>query len=179
MAYDLVSHQSKMLLKAARIGDLAYNPADRSLWGLRTNNGFDILVRIPYPYTQWQNVHVFPYAEVPFDVDISPDGTLLSMSIAGPDEHDPRMQVMQVRVTRTDALLAGNAAPERRFVFGSAVPEGFVFSRDGRYLYGSSFYTGVSNIYRYELATGKLEALSNAETASSGRWSSTTRSSSS
>ncbi len=37
-----------------------------------------------------------------------------------------------------------------------------MFSRDGRYLYGSSFYTGVSNIYRYELATEKLTALSNA-----------------
>ena len=43
------------------------------------------------------------------------------------------------------------------------MPEGFVFSPDGRYLYGSSYYTGVSNIYRYEIATGKLEALSNAE----------------
>jgi len=163
MALDLRTRESRMLLKASRIGDLAYNPADRSLWGLRTNNGFDILVRIPYPYTEWQPVHVFPYAEVPFDLDVSPDGTMVSMSVAGPDEQNPGVQVMQVRVTRTDALLAGNATPERRFVFGTAVPEGFVFSRDGRYLYGSSFYTGVSNIYRYELATGKLEALTNAE----------------
>ena len=30
-----------------------------------------------------------------------------------------------------------------------------MFSRDGRYLYGSSYYTGVSNIYRYEIATGE------------------------
>ena len=28
---------------------------------------------------------------------------------------------------------------------------GFVFSADGRYLYGSSYYTGVSNIFRYDL----------------------------
>ena len=46
---------------------------------------------------------------------------------------------------------------------GTAVPEGFVFSKDGRYLYGSSYFTGVSNIYRYELATEKLEAVSNAD----------------
>jgi Tol biopolymer transport system component len=38
-----------------------------------------------------------------------------------------------------------------------------VFSRDGRYLYGSSYYTGVSNIFRYELATEDLSAVSNAE----------------
>ncbi|MEP7056864.1 MAG: hypothetical protein ABI809_03715, partial [Caldimonas sp.] len=43
-------------------------------------------------------------------------------------------------------------------------PESFVFSRDGRYLYGSSYFTGVSNIFRYEVATGTVEAVSNAET---------------
>ena len=39
-----------------------------------------------------------------------------------------------------------------------------MFSPDGRYLFGSSYYTGVSNIFRYELATGELEAMTNAET---------------
>ena len=39
-----------------------------------------------------------------------------------------------------------------------------MFSPDGRYLFGSSYYTGVSNIFRYEVATGELEALTNAET---------------
>ncbi|TMH12572.1 MAG: hypothetical protein E6H68_13855, partial [Betaproteobacteria bacterium] len=38
-----------------------------------------------------------------------------------------------------------------------------MFSRDGRYLYGSSYYTGVSNIFRYEVATGDVVAVSNAE----------------
>ena len=37
-------------------------------------------------------------------------------------------------------------------------------SPDGRYLFGSSYYTGISNIFRYEIATGDIEAVSNAET---------------
>ena len=44
------------------------------------------------------------------------------------------------------------------------MPTGFVFSPDGRYLYGSSYFTGVSNIFRYDLATKKLDAVTNAET---------------
>ncbi len=44
------------------------------------------------------------------------------------------------------------------------MPNNFVFSPDGRFLYGSSYYTGVSNIFRYELATKKVEAVTNAET---------------
>jgi hypothetical protein len=71
--------------------------------------------------------------------------------------------VTQVRVLRADALAKGDATPLHTFEMGAAVPEGFVFSRDGRYLYGSSYYTGVSNIYRYELASEKLAAVSNAD----------------
>ena len=164
LSYDLRTGKSKTLLKGERIGDLAFNRADRSLWGLRTNNGFVILVRIPFPYTEWQTVHVFPYGEVAFDLDVSPDGSLVSTSMAGLDSSRAGSQVMQVRVMRTEALLAGDATPMRTLAFGSSVPEGFVFSRDGRYLYGSSYYTGVSNIYRYEIETDKTEAVSNAET---------------
>ena len=52
----------------------------------------------------------------------------------------------------------------KQFDFGTAIPSNFVFSPDSRFLIGSSYYTGVSNIFRYEIATGQLEALTNAET---------------
>ncbi|HUG54047.1 MAG TPA: hypothetical protein VMR21_10610, partial [Vicinamibacteria bacterium] len=48
--------------------------------------------------------------------------------------------------------------------FGTSIPSNFVFSPDGRYLYGSSYYTGVSNIFRYEIAKKDLQAVSNGET---------------
>src|SRR6202007_545024 len=51
-----------------------------------------------------------------------------------------------------------------RFDFGTAVPNGFVFSPEGRYVYGSSYYTGASNIFRYDLEEKKLDAVTNAET---------------
>lgn len=48
-------------------------------------------------------------------------------------------------------------------MFGDTIPESFVFSPDGKYLFGSSYYTGVSNIFRFEYETGDLEAVSNTE----------------
>ena len=39
-----------------------------------------------------------------------------------------------------------------------------MFSADGRYLYGTSYYTGVSNVFRYDFQTKKMEAVSNVET---------------
>ena len=161
-ALDLRSGKARMLLHAARIGDVVYNPSDRSLWGLRFVNGLDVLVRIPYPYNKWYRLYVFRDDEQAFDLDLSPDGSLASVSVSGPGPHVGSPRMTQVRVIRTDALARGDATPLHTLTMGGSVPEGFVFSRDGRYLYGSSFYTGVSNIYRYELATEKLTALSNA-----------------
>lgn len=163
-ALDLRSGKSRVLLKAARIGDLVYNPNDRSLWGIRLNNGFGMLVRVPYPYKDWQTLHVFEAGETVFDLDLSPDGTLAAVSVSGPGARPTAPWATQVRVLSTAALARDDATPVHSFQMGAAVPEGFVFSKDGRYLYGSSYYTGVSNIYRYELATGKLDAVSNAAT---------------
>ena len=58
-----------------------------------------------------------------------------------------------VRVLRVEALRPGRRDAGRAVRLRHAVPNSFVFSPDGRYLYGSSYYTGVSNIFRYEIAT--------------------------
>jgi hypothetical protein len=157
MAVDVKTGESKTLFPEARIGEIVFNPADRSLIGVRHSNGIAMLVRLPYPYTQWFEIHTFPYEYVPYDLDISADGRLLSasMSEVNGDQF--------LRVWELDKLMAGNLKPLSEFRFGQSVPESFVFSKDARYLYGSSYYTGVSNIFRYEVATGAVEAVSNAE----------------
>jgi len=158
VALDINTGKSKILLKDARIGNLAFNSVDKSIWGVRHLNGIATLVRIPHPYNEWNQIHSLPYGESYYDLDISPDGGFLSTS-AGQINGDQSLLVLPI-----ESLLAGEVTPAMSFDFGLAVPEGFVFSPDGQYLYGSSYYTGVSNIFRYELATGDLEAVSNAET---------------
>jgi hypothetical protein len=158
MEVDVATGQSRMLLKDARIGDLAFNPKDRTLWGLRHLNGLVTLVKLAPPYSGWTQVHTFAYGEIPFDLDISPDGTLLSASVGEIDAEQ------FVRVFRLNELGQGALHPVAEFQMKGSTPEGFVFSPDGRYLFGSSYYTGVSNIWRYELATKTLEAVSNAST---------------
>ena len=158
MAVDVKSGETRMLLRDARVGELAFNPVDRTLWGIEHRDGIAHVVRIPPPYNDWYRVATLPYEYVPYDLDVSPDGKLLSasMSDANADQF--------LRVWPIDRLMAGDTTPISEFKFGQSVPESFVFSKDGRYLYGSSYYTGVSNIFRYEVATGKVDAVSNAET---------------
>ena len=157
MALDARTGEERMLLEDARIGEIVFNRADRSLFGVRHSNGLATLVRIPYPYQEWNQIHTFPYGVVPYDLDVSTDGLLLSASSSevNGDQY--------LRVWEIGKLRKGDANPLSEFRFGQSVPESFVFSRDGHSLYGSSYYTGVSNIFRFEVATGKIEAVSNAE----------------
>ena len=158
MSLDTRTRATHMLFKDARIGDLVFDRADRSLWGIRHLNGIVTMVRMPYPYSEYRQVYSWPYGEIVYDLDLSPDGKLLSAS------HTAINGDQALHVMRVESLLAGDPAPVASFEFGTAVPEGFVFAPDGGSLYGSSYYTGVSNIYRYDLATKKVEALSNAQT---------------
>jgi hypothetical protein len=158
VSLDPATRKTRRLLKDARIGDLAFNQADRSLWGIRHFNGICTLVRIPLPYTEWNQVFSWPFGQVAYDLDVSPDGSRISVSLGQVTGRQ------SLRVFPAAGLLAGDAAPAAEFDFGSAIPSNFVFSPDGRYLYGSSYYTGASNVFRYEIETGKLDAVSNAET---------------
>ena len=157
-ALDLATGRSRVLLRKARIGDLAFDPADRSLWGVRHDNGFSTLVRIPPPYHDWNQIQTLPYGRDLFDLDISRDGSALigSMSEISGSQKLVRMDIA--------ALRAKAATPEVLSDFGDWPPSNFVFSPDGRYLFGSSYYSGVSNIYRYDLTRQVMEPLSNTET---------------
>ncbi len=86
MAVDVKTGEERMLLEDARIGEIAFNPVDRSLIGVRHAFGVAVLVRVPYPYTEWHAVHAFPYESVPNDLDISPDGK----AAVGVDERGQR-----------------------------------------------------------------------------------------
>ncbi len=147
MAIDIETGETTMLQKDIRVGELVFNKSDRALWGVRHANGIATLVRIPHPYREWNQVHSFPYGQVLYDLDISADGKLLSTSFGEADG------AQSLRVFEIDKLMSDDVTPFRKFDFGQALPEGFVFSANGQYLYGSSYFTGISNIFRYELAT--------------------------
>ncbi len=148
MAVDVRTGEERMLIENARIGEIVVNPVDHSLMGVRHANGLATLVRIPSPYDDWYEVHTFPYEDVPSDLDISPDGRLLSGSV-GEVNGDQFLRVWEL-----DKILNRRRETALRVPVRAIRPGELRISRDGRYLYGSSYYTGVSNIFRYEVATG-------------------------
>lgn len=157
-AINLVSGESRTLMKDARVGDLAFNREDSSLWGVRHYNAISTIVRVAYPYDEWDQVYSWPYGKDIYDIDISPDGRRLTASLA---EISGRQTLIMMNV---DSLMAGDTSYVELHDFGNSVPANFVHSPDGRYLYGSSYYTGVSNIFRYDFAADSMDIVTNCET---------------
>jgi hypothetical protein len=156
--YDVETHHAERLIKDNRTGDLAFDAADNSIWGVRHDNGRSFLVEIPEPYKTTQTRREFDYGDDIFDIDISPDGRYLTGAIS---DVSGRQKLVRFRI---EQLRRGEAVFEVLHDFEYNSPGNVVHSPDGRYLYGSSYYTGASNLFRYEIETKKMDVISNAET---------------
>ena len=144
----------------ARTGDLAFNRADRSLWGIMHHNG--LVAHRADPAALRRGVcRVMPlsYRQDFYDIDVSPDGQFLTGTLVDVGGRS------QARSGRTSTVCSW-ARPSSRNCANSrrTSPLNFVYSPDGRHLYGTSYLTGTSNIFRYDFETEDMDAVSNAET---------------
>ncbi|MCK4235573.1 MAG: hypothetical protein KAX38_00545, partial [Candidatus Krumholzibacteria bacterium] len=156
-AADLFTGEKRTLLKNCRTGDIVFNKKDRTIWGVQHHNGKSRLVRFPPPYDDWQEILVLKYGMDIFDIDISADGRFLSASLV---EVSGRQWLILMEIEK---LLSYDSSYENLWEFENNAPANFVFSRDGRYIFGTSYYTGTSNVFRYDLQERKMETISNCE----------------
>ncbi len=157
-AVDIRTGNTQVLLKNIRTGNLAFNRADKSLWGIQHDNGQSSIVRFPYPYVDGERLMTLKYGKDMYDIDVSPDGKYLTGALS---EISGRVQLVRVE---TEGLVSGDVAYEVLWEFASNSPADFVFSDDGRFLFGTSYYTGVSNVWRYDFEAQQMDIISNCET---------------
>ena len=158
---DVETGKITELIENFRTGDLCFNQADKSIWGVQHHNGISRLVRIEPPYNDWKNIRdvmIMPYGQDIFDLDVSPDGKRLTCSRI---EITGRAQLIELSVPN---LMEGDVSYKVLYEFAKTAPANFVFSRDGRYLYGTSYQTGVSNVFRWNFDREEMEAVSNCDT---------------
>jgi hypothetical protein len=155
---DLATGKRRRVLAYGRIGDLVVNPADHSLWGIRHHAGIATLVRVDPREGTWDPVKAFEYGRELVDLDISPDGRTLSGALL---EVNGAQKLVAFDLP---TLQSGQGTFEVLHEFENNSASNFTFSRDGRYLVGTSYYSGVSNVFRYDRQAKKVEALTNAET---------------
>ena len=157
-ALNISTGKTRELLKDFRTGDLTFNRSDKSLWGVQHHNGYSRIVRVPPPYNEGYIVLSLDYGTDLVDIEISPDGEFVIGALL---EISGNQNLVKIEM---EDLLNGYMVPEILFDFDNSSPASFTFSNDGQYIYGSSYYTGVSNIVRYDFINEEMEWITNAET---------------
>ena len=155
---NVITGRTHDLIKYDRTGNLVFNRKDRCLYGVQTMSGRSILVRFMPPYKKWEDLYTLPFGKDLSDLDVSPDGQFISATLS---DVRGRQKLVLFRIAD---LMAGNTEFKEIYEFEDNPSANFVFSPDGKYLYGTSYYTGASNIFRVSLETLKPEIMTNAET---------------
>lgn len=166
MKYDLATGKTEMMQSNTRTGDLAMNKTDQSIWGIKHLNGYSTIVRIPKTadksglkeYSTWEQIYTLPYGQDIFDLDISPDGNYLSAAVSDLKGNQSLL------LYDLPKLIDSEIAIDTVFNFEVASPQSFRFTNDGQELIGSSYYSGVSNIFKVDMNTMNIKAMSNART---------------
>ncbi|MBO4891523.1 MAG: hypothetical protein J5502_02855 [Prevotella sp.] len=155
--YDLQKKRVVKKLKFQRVNNIVYDNATDCLYGLFSNGGTQSLIRYDKNLEKPEVIYAFPFGVSVFDIDVSHDGKLLSVTTQGNNgEHT-------LQLFRTEDLANALFKPEKLVTWDDCNLGQFRFSLDDRYLIGSSYYTGVSNLWQVDIETHETQMLSNTD----------------
>ena len=143
--------------KYQRIGSIVYDNTHDCLYGLFSNGGTQSIVRLDRDLEHPEVIYAFPFGVSVFDSDISHDGKWLSFTSQGSNgEHT-------LLLFNTEELAKAVFKPVKLVTWRDSNLGQFRFSLDDKYLIGSSYYTGVSNLWQINIETREMEMLSNTD----------------
>jgi len=154
---EVPTGRKKTLIRFSRTGDLAFNKKDRSLWGIMHDNGYSVIVRIPEPYTKVVPLYSAEFGKIVFDLALSNQGDLLTASLTGVKGEQSLI------LFKTEELEKGIKKYQVVYELEDNTLTQFQFSPDDRFLIGTSYYTGVSNVFRIPIDGSNFQLLSNSE----------------
>ena len=151
---DAATKEKKLLFSNYRIGDLTVSPATHDLWGILHSNGKVLLTCSPYPYKVMIPIIGFDVGDEIFDLAVSPSGRFLSAVLK-------RSNGEQSIIIANAEDLKNHKAFKYENIYSLGSPESPSWSSNENFIYWSAYTNGVSNIYRINLSSKKIEAISN------------------
>ena len=155
--YDLNKKRVVKKLKYQRVNNIVYDNATDRLYGLFSNGGTQSIIRYDKDLEKPEVIYAFPFGVSVFDMDVSHDGKLISVTTQGDNGEHTLM------LFRAEDLAMALFKPEKLVTWDDCNLGQFRFSLDDRYLIGSSYYTGVSNLWQVNIETHKMEMLTNTD----------------
>ena len=158
VVYDLAAGRVVKRLKLQRVADICYDNRNDCLYGLFTNRGVCHIVRYDRTLEERELLYSFPFGVSVSDLDVSHDGRKLVVAIN------------ETNGAHTLAMFDTEDLENASFKYEVLRQEEdsnlsqFRFSYDDSKLVGFSFYTGVPNIWCYDIASKEMNLLSNVRT---------------
>ena len=153
-AVDMHTQESKRLFRDARIGSLTVNPRNRDLWGIQIRQARSVLVVSPFPYRKFIPLISLPMNSILGQLQIHPEGdSMLATLRRGSGEQEIiliDLEKLQKEKKLFYTVLARQGSPEH--------PD---WGLDGDTVYWNAYTSGVSNIFRQQIGSNRVEILSN------------------
>ena len=138
-----------------RTGDIVYNSIDDKLYGIQVNQGVATLVYFSNDLKKTNLLYSIPFGQTVSDLAVSHDGKYLSATLHGVHGDQQLIEFDINRLQKAD--------------FNYRVIESIEHTNLGQFsygdndtiMYGSSYYTGVSNIWSINRFTKERKLLSN------------------
>lgn len=158
VVYDLEKKKVEKHLKYQRMYDICYDNVHDCLYGLLSNQGLCLLVKYDSSLENREILYSFPFGVSVSDLDVSHDGTKIVAALLG-NRGDHSLIMFDIE----DIENAG-AGYQTLYSFDDSNLSQFRFSADDSKLVGFSYYTGVPNVWSYDIATEQFDLLTNVRT---------------
>lgn len=157
VTYDLDHHRIDKKLNYQRVSNVVYDNASDRLYGLFSNAGSVSIVRYDHNLENREVLYAFAFGVSVFDLDVSHDGQMITVTTSG------RNGEQSLLLFRVKDLEQAAFEPQTLCTWVDSNLGMFRFSLDDSQLFGSSYYTGVSNIWSVDVADGTMNLLSNTD----------------
>lgn len=158
VVYDINRQKIIKRMKYQRMYDLCYDNVNDCLYGLLTNQGLCYLVKYDSSLKNRSVIFTFPFGVSVSDLDVSHDGKHIIAAVQGKSgEHSLIMFDM-------DNIEEAAMGYRTLYSIDDSNLSQFRFSADDNKLVGFSYYTGVPNVWSYDLASGNFDLLTNVQT---------------
>lgn len=156
--YDLAKKKITKKLKYHRVYGLCYDNARGGLYALMSHGGVNHLVKYDPSLEKRDVLYSFPFGVSVSDLDVSHDGKNIVVAVLGTKGQQSLVMF------NTDDLENNSPTSQTLYTLYDSNLTQFRFSADDSRLVGTSYYTGVANIWEYDMATGDFNLLSNTQT---------------
>ncbi len=150
---DTEKEEKKLLFKDSRVGSLSISPTTHELWGIEHSASTVSLVYSIYPYEKLDVLLHFEIGDEIQQLSVSPSGKFLAATL-----HQSNGE-QKIILFDTDLIKSGKEV-KYEVLYNSGSPENISWSTDEQFIFWNAYTSGVSNIYRLQIPSLKVDVLS-------------------